>query len=252
MHRIVFDGMNLHLPDHADLRRDQVLREFGSKCRCLGIREAWRNWDPTLSPDEQKRNLPTALRTVFLDWREGRCRARCVARESCEEHPSVHERGRIVWAVKRSLVACGIGWHTPVSYRVPFAVDIEDHPDVSGFWCTCPYEEKWYLRHGAPNRLLQVAVKPDWLRKVYQRKLDVIDGRFVLDVVTGPEVRIREVCNPRRRGRGKWWGHRCLNPARGPFVLVIDGQCEKHPRPARLVQRLGKDGQPCRALDYDL
>lgn len=208
MHRIEFDGEHLHLLDHPHLEREKVLREFGNKCRCLDVLDAWANCHPRLRPALQKGRIPAPLREPFLAWREARLKARYTARQMPDLQNSLDKAAhdRTVQAVKSSLRKSYWWLYSQINLN-----------PVSGCIGTIPDA----YRQG---KVLHVDVRDNWYRNVYRQGLAVIAHQFILDVLTEEDARRY------RGGRGCYsvydWVHlaesdwRDLNLVDRPCVLV--------------------------------
>jgi hypothetical protein len=225
VHRVVFDGTSLGLPDHPQLARDEILFGFGGRCRCLEVRRAW--------VARARDVLPDGLLDAYDGWRVARPDAR--ARRGTT--------GVTLWAIKnavelRSLQAAratlaqcpyklGRGW-------LSFAVG--DRPGV--------FKNEWGQ---------VVTVSCGWYSRVFLREMAVIDGRFVLSVLTRDDVDHRQMPKELKRpARVPWWV--------GPFgeapdlsqtcvlALFQARGAALRPQPAIATTTVGPDGLSVRTL----
>jgi hypothetical protein len=92
---------------------------------------------------------------------------------------------------------------------------------------------------------VSVSVKADWLAKVYQQRRAVIDGRFVLDVLTREEMEHELARNAHGMWlRTPWWHVKGVEPAGAPYYLTdAPASCSVHPLIARRVQASGAGGR---------
>jgi hypothetical protein len=237
LHRVVFDGQHLHLPDHPNLRRYETLFEFGHRYPCLKVLEAWRK--------RLRKVLPRPLLGAFDRWREQRFQARqaaLLARQAAADDEN-YERGdrlvyhpRTVQAVRTALEQC----HCHSRSRAltpPVSVHLGLGPGATG------------TTYGP---IIQVGY--NWYRTVFQAGLAVIDGRFILAVLTEEELRHRRLRQALGRSvPARWWlpalGE-TPNLAKGPYVLAVyQGRgCTLRLRPARVVSISNPDGTTRRVL----
>jgi hypothetical protein len=237
LHHVVFDGQHLHLPDHPepDLSRWETLFEMGNRgCRCLEVREAWREGVRSLVP----RLLLSAFR-----WQLARYRARQDA-----------ERAWLEAAADADTLRLFERWNNPRTVRaVQSALEHCDYrsadakPGLRISLGRRPFAE-------GNRRFLTFQVGYGWYRTVFQAGLAVVDGRLVLAVLTEEELCHRRL----RQALGlsvpdRWWlpvlGE-TPNLAEGPYVLAVyQGRgCTLRPRLARVVSVTGPDGTTRRVL----
>jgi hypothetical protein len=242
MHTVCFDGESIRLPSHDDLRKEWMLLEFGGGCRCLEVLLAWRDKVPSLIPD--------GLRGAYDNWRVARAEAR---RRRSERDAGVRdgwlppETGRIkhddpLKAVKNAVEAraqraanaalerCGYrtrGW---------FDVKVGGEPGVQ--------------RH---RRWTDVTVGGGWYARVYESGLAVVDGRFVLAVLTRSDVEHRRM----RRSLGhedppSWWVRAFGEEpelSKTCVLALFQGRGNAlRARPAFVVEKAGPTGRPVKAL----
>jgi hypothetical protein len=239
LHRVVFDGRHIHLPDHPNLSRDETMFEFGARCRCLEIRVAWRKRVPEV--------LPRPLWKAF-EWRLARYQTRqdaVLARKAAAEVAAwertrqLEHNPRTVKAVRSALEEhC----HYRVSSPIPaLCVRLGGGPCASGY-----------------GSRLSFRVTPGWYFTVFKAGLAVVDQRLVLAVLTEEEIGHRRLLlSLGQPVPDRWWlaalGE-TLDLAKGPYVLaVFQGRgYSLHERLARVVTVTGPDGstrqvlRPCR------
>ncbi len=64
MHDIIYENGVLSFPGHPNMARNESLAELGAKCRCLDVRNAWRQW--------READLPAGLVPLFRFVRKAR------------------------------------------------------------------------------------------------------------------------------------------------------------------------------------
>jgi hypothetical protein len=248
MHSITFDGQHLHLPDHLDLKRDKVLFQFGTRCHCLEVLEGW--------DKRHRKQIPAALLGIFDRWRLRRYERRRHGEEALEEEFRLQNGLRrnvldkIRGAAKAEFAKCsyrqGVAgapelcvW---VGHRPNAKVEFEARLTRSDLFC--PVSRWWF----------DLLVEYGWYRRVYSRGLAAIDRRFILDVLEEDDVDRRKSRQDLDRPIAEPWWVTWLgeNPdlSQGSYVLaVFRGRGNSvRPRPARVVEVLGPDGQPRKVL----
>jgi hypothetical protein len=274
MHRVVFDGQYVHLPDHPDLQRDYQYFELGDACRCLQVREAWRRLTP---PEEStggfapgaeeiwrrrmRAVLPPCFRKAFDDWRVARSMAR---RELRRLHLRQHIRlyreaiAKRESAVTQALCLAEYDYRPVQTPNIWVQVEPGD-PEV--YLDNVPTTST-FRRVGRKARqrtsvgTLSVKVGPGWYGRVYQRGLALVDRKLILAVLTEADIDYRQ----RLKASGKsapapWWvesfgEHPDLSKGTCVLVLCTIGTYCCQLRSARVVAGQNSDGAPIRFLEY--
>jgi hypothetical protein len=277
MHRVVFDGQYVHLPDHPDLERDYLYFELGAEIRCLQVREAWRRltplqqstrrFDPHMNEAwcrQMRAVLPACFRKAFDDWRVARSMARhelrCLHIKQRLEHMRLNPGAiaKTESAVTQALCLAKYNYRPVQTSNIWVQVEPGD-PEV--YLDSVPTTST-FRRVGRKARqstsvgTLRVQVGPGWYGRVYQRGLALVDRKLILAVLTEADIDYRQ----RLKASGKsaaapWWvesfgEHPDLS--KGTCVLVL-GTIETYRcqlRCARVVEGQNSDGAPIRFLEY--
>lgn len=231
MHHVVFDGRYLRLPDHPEIERDETLMQLGGRCRCLAVREIWRQRLGT-------NNLPEGLREAYLRIRQPRHANRRNRRKVRQEATFVNKR-------KEDLTAldCLVGQHRKTSYDMLVAalsVCTYDRPLVVG-QLHCSFTHAGAYDHvpgfnnhatnagiawdapaavidcrrggrGSIGHLLRDTTSPvyvrvgaSWHLRTSAYDLGTCSGCLILDILTPGDVEHYDYRWPAGEGPGRWW-----------------------------------------------
>jgi hypothetical protein len=255
IHRIEFDGRRLRLLDHRDLKRERLCMKFGADWPCHDVLDAWRRG--------KQQKLPEGLRAALNSHRLAKLWAAYQASESPEETRTALLRleqasnCRTAQAAESAFRTCS--YRTDLCRVRPQRFWVDNEPSASieilrpGPRCA----NSWFLprpRFDTGCLHAQVAVRPDWYYRVYERGLAVIDGKLVLDILTDADLPLP--------GELRAFGHKVPVPSwiaglgdeldlrRGPLALVVyQGRgYTVRPRPAWVVEEPGPDGKPRKVL----
>ncbi len=194
LHRISITGRGaVLLHDHKDLQAERAMQVIGGeKCRCMEILDAWRKGIP--------HRLPPALRPLL--YAAGEKRSQRVKTRSCTDWLSLPVCSRVAartrgitmeelekCSYRRSQSSWAGGNHE--------CLGLVGKPGISGssdrVWSS---NGKW----SGNDSYIHAVVPLTWLVRVYQRGLAVVDGCFVLDVLSEDEKGYTVLAG--RQGRG--------------------------------------------------
>ncbi len=183
----------LVLHDHPDLITERALVALGGKLpRCLAILEAWKQKDratlpPVLHPalnEAQKKTKERVMRNTFTDPLSVSFRTRAEERvkKIAEDllQKCAYRRSQSRWAGGNHIACARVG-----------------EPHICGGSEQVRSENgKWT----GTNSYVSATVPISWFTRVYRRGLAVVDGWFVLDVLTEDEKGFTVLAG--RQGRG--------------------------------------------------
>ncbi len=261
-HRVCWDGNRIFFPDHPHLAREQMLSEFGGRCRCLVVRQAWRK--------KARKHIPAELRSTFEQCRVARAEARARTkrasnliaslRESEEKRNRVHHP-RTIAAVRAALQQCCYR-SSPVGPRHESIARVGPRDEPSGRVRRPSAEggrvDPLSARSFPPDTVtsITIVVGNGWLRNVFERGLAVVDGHLILDTVTESAVSHRRLVTALRRPESDPWWVTAFGEepdlARGPLVLAVaQGRgYAVRARPARVVEVPSPDGRTRNTLRW--
>jgi hypothetical protein len=194
---------------------------------------AWDNRKHFLPPRKQLAILPLFLQEQFFlrelrFWHRhyarlmGHWRCEWLMRRRPHEQlmghrpPSGKERRRI----EESLSECHL--FQPATDIVPIEVEIAPNATFLGCWRACRGKKCHVNGWQAGLHQLKVRVRPDWSEKVYENKLAVIEGHFVLDIATSEDIIYYEASKfVSQESPGKQWLRSGLDPA-NTYALIAD------------------------------
>lgn len=178
----------------------------GSSCRCLQVLDAWKRQNRNALPAGLKAAFDAArskprFRTVpddpLLIPFQARAAARVTAVAEKTLADCVYRRSQSSWAGGEHIVSARIG-----------------QPDISGHG-----ERVWSANGKWPgtNSCITATVPLTWFIRVYRRGLAVVNGCFVLDVISEDAKGLTVLAG--RQGRGF-----DVYPARARIVQTEDGR----------------------------
>lgn len=239
-HTVVFDGMNLFVPNHPELAREKMLCEFGGRCRCLEVLDAWKRGD--------RNKLPDSLKNVYDTWRSYRASYRKIIRirSSADTrrknlHLPMLEFGRRVCtvnarhAVEACLEQCNYAFGLVKRPHVTWIAVGDFPPDVS-------------CRKAKSQITLRVSVGYGWLKNVLKAGRAVIHGRLTLAALTQAEIDwwTQQGSAGLQRALKPWWmkayGETPELTTSIPVLTAIRGLASTvgiYPWPARLYDGAG-------------
>jgi hypothetical protein len=99
-------------------------------------------------------------------------------------------RERLIKTAKHCLKASLYGPLTPSKPEDLVAIEVSPHVvvNVHGGWCTCQSPYGFCRLACKATRSIIISLRPDWIHKVFSPGLALLDGHFVLDLVSGKQA----------------------------------------------------------------
>jgi hypothetical protein len=238
IHRIAFDGSGICLPNHPDPDQEAILIEFGWVCRCHVVRHAWEHGRRNVLPRPLQASFDSyRIAALWKAYEESGCAKE--GRAALKRLKKALDK-RTDLTIKSVFRACDC--RTPPSGGRTVWVWVEGEPSVSAE-CYRRFHRPvpWWLR-------VMLKVRPDWYHRVYERGLAVIDGKFVLDILTADAPWSGAlVTNGHQVPVPAWVAALGNTPdlSEGPLALAVY-QARGYKvcaRPARVVTEVGPDGK---------
>ncbi|KNZ70325.1 hypothetical protein Tfer_0885 [Thermincola ferriacetica] len=202
------------LHDHPDIKADRAFEALGGEpCRCLKVLETWRRG---VKLPFYRRDLPAGLRPAFDAGRE---KAAARRRRNAKADPlsvpfATRAAARVARLAGKALETCSYrrsrtswaGGNHEVCVRI-------GDPVISGsssrVWS---HNGKW----PGTDSYVSAAVPLQWFSRVWRRGLAVVDGCFVLDVLSEDDKGFTVLAG--KQGRGFE-----VHPARAKIIKAKDG-----------------------------